>query len=86
MNGVPADRQLGHRRPRIAREAMMVNLYYGIYQAERGKTAAEIRAADAQMGELAAEVAQFSSTLAAAVRAARQSLRRWRSAACPTDG
>jgi hypothetical protein len=26
---------------------MMVNSYYGIYQAERGKTAAEIRAADA---------------------------------------
>jgi WhiB family redox-sensing transcriptional regulator len=29
---------------------MMVNSYYGIYQAERGKTAAEIRAADAQIG------------------------------------
>jgi hypothetical protein len=27
---------------------MMVNSYYGIYQAERGKTATEIRAADAQ--------------------------------------
>ena len=28
----------------------MVNSYYGIYQAERGKTAAGIRAADAQLG------------------------------------
>ena len=28
----------------------MVNSYYGIYQAERGKTTAEIRAADAQLG------------------------------------
>ena len=34
----------------------MVNSYYGIYQAERGKTAAEIRAADAQVGGLAAEL------------------------------
>ena len=34
----------------------MVNSYYGIYQAERGKTTAEIRAADAQLGGLAAEV------------------------------
>jgi len=32
----------------------MVNSYYGIYQAERGKTTAEIRAADAQVGGLAA--------------------------------
>ena len=31
----------------------MVNSYYGIYQAERGKTAAGIRAADAQAGGLA---------------------------------
>jgi hypothetical protein len=62
---------------------MMVNLYYGIYQAERGKTAAELRAADARRGEFAAEVAQFGSTLAAAVWAARRSLRRWRSAADP---
>jgi WhiB family transcriptional regulator, redox-sensing transcriptional regulator len=29
---------------------MMVNSYYGIYQAERGKTAAGIRAAEAQLG------------------------------------
>jgi WhiB family transcriptional regulator, redox-sensing transcriptional regulator len=29
---------------------MMVNSYYGIYQAERGKTAAGIRAADAELG------------------------------------
>ena len=35
---------------------MMVNSYYGIYQAERGKTTAGIRAADAQLGGLAAEV------------------------------
>ena len=34
----------------------MVNSYYGIYQAERGKTTAEIRAADAQVGGLAAEL------------------------------
>jgi WhiB family transcriptional regulator, redox-sensing transcriptional regulator len=35
---------------------MMVNSYYGIYQAERGKTTAGIRAVDAQLGGLAAEV------------------------------
>jgi hypothetical protein len=29
---------------------MRVNSYYGIYQAERGKTTAEIRAADATVG------------------------------------
>jgi WhiB family transcriptional regulator, redox-sensing transcriptional regulator len=34
---------------------MMVNSYYGIYQAERGKTTAEIRAVDAQLGGLTAE-------------------------------
>ena len=34
----------------------MVNSYCGIYQAERGKATAGIRAADAQLGELAAEV------------------------------
>jgi WhiB family redox-sensing transcriptional regulator len=33
---------------------MMVNSYYGIYQAERSKTTAGIRAADAQLGGLAA--------------------------------
>ena len=32
---------------------MMVNSYYDIYQAERGKTTAEIRSADAQLGGLA---------------------------------
>jgi WhiB family transcriptional regulator, redox-sensing transcriptional regulator len=31
---------------------MMVTSYYGIYQAERGKTAAGIRPADAQLGGL----------------------------------
>jgi WhiB family redox-sensing transcriptional regulator len=35
---------------------MMVNSYYGIYQAERGKITAGIRAADAQLAGLAAEV------------------------------
>ena len=34
----------------------MANSYYGIYQAERGKTTAEIQAVDAQPGGLAAEV------------------------------
>jgi hypothetical protein len=29
---------------------MMDNSYYGIYQAERGKTMAAIRAVDAQLG------------------------------------
>jgi hypothetical protein len=54
---------------------MMVNSYYGIYQAERGKTAAEIRAADAQLGQL-------GSALAAPARAIRRSLRRQRPATC----
>jgi len=61
----------------------MVNSYYGIYQAERGKTAAEIRVADARRGALAAELGQLGSALAAPVRAARRSLRRQRPAACP---
>ena len=39
----------------------MVNSCYGIYQAERGKTAAGIRAADAQLGGLAAELGQLGS-------------------------
>ena len=46
----------------------MVNSYYGIYQAERGKSAAEIRAADAQLGGVAAELGQLGSTLAAPAR------------------
>jgi hypothetical protein len=62
---------------------MMVNSYYSIYQAERGKTAAETRAIDAQNGGLAAELGQFGSALVAQVRAARRSLRRQRPAACP---
>jgi hypothetical protein len=62
---------------------MMVNSYYGIYEAERGKTTAEIRAADAQLGGLAAELGQFGSALAAPARAVRRSLRRRRPAACP---
>ncbi len=61
----------------------MVNSYYGIYQAERGKTAAETRAADAQVGGLAAELGQLGSALATPVRAVRRSLRRQRPAACP---
>lgn len=56
----------------------MVNLYYGIYQAERGKTAAELRAADTQVGEFVAELAQLGSVLARPARAVRRSLRRWR--------
>jgi hypothetical protein len=55
---------------------MMVNSYYGIYQAERGKTAAEIRAADAQLGGLAAALGQLGSALAAPGHAMRRSLRR----------
>ena len=61
----------------------MVNSYYGIYQAERGKTTAEIRAADAQLGGLAAELGQLGSGLAARARAVRRSLRRQRPAMCP---
>jgi hypothetical protein len=61
---------------------MMVNSYYGIYQAERGKTTAEIRAADAQLGGLAAGLGQLGSALAAPAHTVRRSLRRQRSAAC----
>jgi hypothetical protein len=61
---------------------MMVNSYYGIYQAERGKTAAEIRATDAQLGGWAAELGQIGSALAAPARAVRKSLRRQRPATC----
>ena len=60
----------------------MVNSYYGIYQAERSKTTAEIRAADAQLGGLAAGLGQLGSVLATPARAVRRSLRRQRSAAC----
>jgi hypothetical protein len=59
----------------------MVNSYFGIYQAERCKTAAEIRAADAQIGALAAALGQLSSALAAPGRAVHRSLRRRQSAA-----
>ncbi|HEY6316042.1 MAG TPA: hypothetical protein VIY52_35260 [Streptosporangiaceae bacterium] len=62
---------------------MMVNSYYGIYQAERGKTAVEIRVAEAQLGGWAAELGQLGSALAAPVRAVRRSLRRQAPAACP---
>ena len=61
---------------------MMVNSYYGIYQAERGKITAEIRAAEAQVGGLAAELGQLGSVLAARVRTVRRSLRRQQSAGC----
>ena len=60
----------------------MVNSYYGIYQAERGKTAAEIRVADVRRGEWAAEVGQLGSALATQVRAVRRSLRRQQPAGC----
>jgi hypothetical protein len=59
---------------------MMVNSYYGIYQAERCKTRGEIRAAEAQLGGLAAEVGQLGSALAAPLRVVRRSLRRQGSA------
>ena len=62
----------------------MINSYYGIYQAERGKTTTEIRAADAQLGGLATELGQLGSALAAPARAVRRSLRRRQSAACPS--
>jgi len=61
----------------------MVNSYYSIYTAERGKTAAEIRAADAQLGRLAAKLGQHGSALTAPVRRIRRSLRRQRPAAYP---
>jgi hypothetical protein len=62
---------------------MMVNSYYPIYQAERGKTTPEIRGADAQLGGLAAALGQLGSALAAPVRSVPRSLRRRRPAACP---
>jgi len=57
----------------------MVTSYYGIYQAERGKATAEIRAADAEIGGLAAA---FGSALAAPARVVRGSMRRRRPTAC----
>ena len=60
----------------------MVNSYYGIYQAERGKTTTEIRMADAQIGGLAAGLGQLGSALASPVLAVRRSLRRQRPTAC----
>ena len=60
----------------------MVNSYYGIYQAERGKTSAEIRAAEAQVGGLAARLGHVSSALVSPVRMARESLRRQQSTSC----
>lgn len=56
----------------------MVYSYYGIYQAERGKTATEIRAAEAQLGGFAATMGQ---AFAAPSRAVQRSLRRRRPAA-----
>jgi hypothetical protein len=61
----------------------MVNRYDSIYHAERSKTTAELRAADAQIGEFVAQAAQLGSTLATPVRAVRRSLRRWRPADLP---
>jgi hypothetical protein len=62
---------------------MMINSYYGIYQAERGKTGAETRAADAQLGGQAAALGQLRSAFAGPVRAVHRSLRRPRPAARP---
>jgi hypothetical protein len=62
---------------------MMVNSYYGIYQAERGKAEDEIRAADAELGGLAAALGELGTALAAPARALRRSLRRPRLTACP---
>ena len=62
----------------------MVNPYYNIYQAERGKTAAEVHAADAQAGQFAAELVQLGSAIVGPVRAVRRSLRRRRPAVCTT--
>jgi hypothetical protein len=62
---------------------MMVNSYYGIYQAERAKTATEIRAADAQLGGQAAALGQLGSAFAGPVRAVRRPLRRQQPATRP---
>jgi len=61
----------------------MINSYYGIYQAERAKTATEIRGADAELGGLAAALGQLGSAFAAPVRAVRRPLRRQHPAAHP---
>ena len=61
----------------------MISSYYHIYEAERGKTAAEIRAADAQLGRLAAKVGQLGAALAAPGRTVHRSLRRRQPAGCP---
>jgi hypothetical protein len=55
---------------------MMVNSYYGIYQAERCKTSAEVRAADARLGSLAAALGQLGLALAAPGRVVHQSVSR----------
>lgn len=60
----------------------MVNSYYNICQAERSKTPAEIRAAEAQLGGLAAELGQLGSALGAPVRAITRSLRGQHQVAC----
>jgi hypothetical protein len=62
---------------------MMVHSYYGIYQAERGKTTAEIRAADAQLGGFAAALGRFSAALAGSVHAVHRSRRGPQPAVCP---
>lgn len=61
----------------------MFNSYYGIYQAERPKSAAELRASDAGLGQFAAGIGQLRSMLASPGRVVRRSLRRWRPAECP---
>jgi hypothetical protein len=49
--------------------------YYGIYQAERAKTTAELRAADALIGEFAAALVQLGSNIARPARAMRPKAR-----------
>lgn len=61
----------------------MVYSYYGIYQAERCKTPAEIRAAEAQLGGLAAALGQLGAAFAAPGRAINRSRRRRQPAGCP---
>jgi len=77
----------------------MINSYYHIYEAERGKTPAELRAADAQLGRLAvklggqavklgrlaANLGPLGSALATPLRAVRRSLRRQQPPACPVE-
>ena len=53
----------------------MVNSYYGIYQAERSKTTAEIRAVDAQLGGLPGRRGDGTDAVAAMPSSAGRTLR-----------